>query len=568
MKKIIKVVVIILFLTIAIKAEAAQIGESKIFNVDASYDDKERSEITAALIKTSSYLYFYIDNDWWNELPSALQEGVKTALNDLAGEFEERIYPKLTLIFGSEWRPGIDNDSRITILIHPMIKDAGGYFNNGDEYPKTQHPDSNEREMIYLNSKYLTTKRAKSFLAHEFVHLITFNQKEKIRNVSEETWLNEARAEYAPTLLGYDKDYIGSNLQSRVNNFLEKPYDSLTEWRNKSADYGVINLFIQYLVDHYGEKILADSLKSSEVGIPSLNKALAKNGFKEDFSQIFTDWTIAVFVNNCQIAEKYCYLNENLKDLKITPFYNFLPTVGQSTLSVVAATKDWTGNWYKFIGGNRPVLKLEFSTLSGVNFKIPYLIEDSEKKLTINFLDVNPKQKQIIYIEDFGKKNVSLIIIPSVQSKISGFNGLEQDFTFSWEASTIERTPEQEEQLIKELLAKITILKTEIAKVQAKINAILASRGQISCQRFEKDLYFGMMNNPEVRCLQEFLKNQGSEIYPEGLVTGNFLSLTQAAVNRFQEKYADEILKPLNLEKGTGYVGQMTKVKINEMLSK
>jgi hypothetical protein len=566
MKKIIKVVVIILFLAIAIKAEAAQIGESKIFNVDASYDDKERSEITAALIKTSSYLYFYIDNDWWNELPSVLQEGVKTALNDLAGEFEERIYPKLTLTFGSEWRPGIDDDSRITILIHPMIKDAGGYFNNGDEYSKTQHPDSNEREMIYLNSKYLTTKRAKSLLAHEFVHLISFNQKERIYGASEEIWLNEARAEYAPTLLGYDKDYIGSNLQSRVNNFLEKPYDSLTEWRNKSADYGVINLFIQYLVDHYGEKILADSLKSSEVGIPSLNKALAKNGFKEDFSQIFTNWTVAVFVNNCQIAEKYCYLNENLKDLKITPFYNFVPTVGQSTLSVVAATKDWTGNWYKFIGGNGQVLKLEFSTLSGVNFKIPYLIEDSEKKLTINFLDVNPKQKQTIYIEDFGKKNVFLTIIPSIQSKISGFNGLEQDFTFSWEASTIERTPEQEEQLIKELLAKIAILKTEIAEIQAKINAILASRGQISCQRFEKDLYFGVMNSSEVRCLQEFLKNQGSEIYPEGLITGNFLSLTQAAIIRFQEKYANEILKLVGLEKGTGYVGLRTRAKINQLL--
>lgn len=75
-----------------------------------------------------------------------------------------------------------------------------------------------------------------------------------------------------------------------------------------------------------------------------------------------------------------------------------------------------------------------------------------------------------------------------------------------------------------------------------------------------------MMDNSEVRCLQEFLKSQGSEIYPERLVTGNFLSITQAAIIRFQEKYASEILLPLGLQKGTGYVGQMTRVKINQIL--
>jgi len=75
------------------------------------------------------------------------------------------------------------------------------------------------------------------------------------------------------------------------------------------------------------------------------------------------------------------------------------------------------------------------------------------------------------------------------------------------------------------------------------------------------------MNSPEVRCLQEFLKNQGPEIYPEGLLTGNFLIATQSAVIRFQEKYASEILKPLGLEKGTGYVGALTRAKINQLLS-
>ena len=76
-----------------------------------------------------------------------------------------------------------------------------------------------------------------------------------------------------------------------------------------------------------------------------------------------------------------------------------------------------------------------------------------------------------------------------------------------------------------------------------------------------------MTQNTEVSCLQQFLKDQGSEIYPEGLVTGNFLSLTQAAVIRFQEKYASEILKPLGFEEGTGYFGPATRAIVNQKLS-
>jgi peptidoglycan hydrolase-like protein with peptidoglycan-binding domain len=63
-----------------------------------------------------------------------------------------------------------------------------------------------------------------------------------------------------------------------------------------------------------------------------------------------------------------------------------------------------------------------------------------------------------------------------------------------------------------------------------------------------------------------FLKNQGKEIYPEGLVTGYFGPATQRAVIRFQEKYVAEILTPFGLTKGTGLVGTKTREKINGML--
>jgi len=562
-KKIFFSVVILIFLLTPVFVRAEEVLGNKVnFYIEPSYDSLKREQATSTLRRISPKAYWYVDDDWWQKLGEEEKEEMNNALNSLADEFETKIYPVLTSNFGTEWTPGIDKDTRITILIHPMIEESGGYFNSGDEYPRVQAPRSNEREMVYLNAIYLKNQLAKSLLAHELQHLISFNQKEKTYNVSEDVWLNEARSEYVPTLLGYDDIFEGSNLQRRIKKFLEKPYDSLTEWRNLPYDYGVANLFIQYLVDHYGRDILIDSLKSSKTGIESINFALSKNGFKENFSQIFTDWAIAVFINDCSISQKYCYLNQNLKNFKLTPLINYLPFIGESVLSVTNTTKDWAGNWHKFVGG-KGTLKLEFTVSPDAKFKIPYLIEDSQGNFNINFLELDKEGKAEIFVEDFGLKNVSLTIIPISQNKISGFSDLEPSVSFFWSASTVEKAREEEAELIKKLLAQIDQLQKEITKVQAQINVILGRR--VYCGKFEKDLYYGIRDNEDVKCLQEFLKSQGPEIYPEGLISGNFLNLTQAAVIRFQEKYFNEILLPLRLERGTGFVGERTRMKINQI---
>ncbi len=74
-----------------------------------------------------------------------------------------------------------------------------------------------------------------------------------------------------------------------------------------------------------------------------------------------------------------------------------------------------------------------------------------------------------------------------------------------------------------------------------------------------------LRNNPsEVTLLQEFLARD-FEIYPRGLVTGYFGLLTHNAVKAFQNKYAEDVLHPLGLSYGTGYVGASTIKKINEL---
>jgi len=553
----------LIFLIIPCFVSADELLDEKEFFIDTEYDLENREEITAVLQRVSDKLYFYLEKTWWNSLEIEKRKEVNIALSELSTEFEGKIYPVLTSEYGKEWSPGIDSDERITVLVHPMQDTVSGYFRSADEYPQAQVEDSNQREMVYLAAGRITDALNKSYLAHEFTHLIIFNQKERAYGIVEETWLNEARAEYAPTLLGYDDTYEGSNLQKRVINFLNNSRDSLTEWRGKAADYGILNLFTQYLVDHYGKEILIDSLHSNKTGIASLNYALEKNGFTEDFPQIFTDWSIAIFINDCEINEKYCYLNNSLKYMKVSPFIYYLPTAGNSTLSVGYLANDWSGNWQKIIGWKEN-LKLEFNISAEVQFKAPYITEDYEGNYSVSFLETDDSQKGTIFIKD--EDIASLTIIPSIQEKTSDFSENEPEYHFYWSASSeeVDNGEEGEGEEIEQLKARIEQLKAQIAKLQAMIAAILARQG--SCLSFESDLYYGMKNNREVHCLQEFLKNQGTEIYPEELITGNFLSLTQQAVIRFQEKYREDILDPINLEKGTGFVGAMTRDKINELL--
>ncbi|MCX6738014.1 MAG: ABC transporter substrate-binding protein [Candidatus Parcubacteria bacterium] len=62
------------------------------------------------------------------------------------------------------------------------------------------------------------------------------------------------------------------------------------------------------------------------------------------------------------------------------------------------------------------------------------------------------------------------------------------------------------------------------------------------------------------QCLAKF-----SDIYPNGEVTGSFGSKTKEAVIRFQEKYADEILKSSGQATANGVVGPSTRKKLNEV---
>jgi len=69
----------------------------------------------------------------------------------------------------------------------------------------------------------------------------------------------------------------------------------------------------------------------------------------------------------------------------------------------------------------------------------------------------------------------------------------------------------------------------------------------------------------DVTTLQNFLKSQGTDVYPGGNTTGYFGKATESALGRFQLKYG--LVKSAK-DNGYGYLGPKTRAKINELLTK
>jgi hypothetical protein len=418
--------IFLLFLVLTpFSAKADTVGQRQTFNVEASYGaDTQKKQVSASLIRASDNLYFYVEDSFWDKKNDKERADFNTLLSSLGKEFDTNAYPKLTATFGSEAIPGVDKDKKITVLFYSMKPTARGYVRNIDGYEKTVNPFSNQREMMYLNADNLSNPLMKAFLAHEFMHLITFNQKELKYNVTEDVWLNEARAEYAPTLLGYNDDATTDNyLSNRARAFVNASSDSLVEWKGSTDDYGVVSMFVHYLVDHYGVVILVDSLKSKEVGIDSLNEALLKNNAKEDFNDVYTNFTIAAYLNDCTVSDKYCFKNPNLVDLHVLPFSNYLPFSGDSNLFLGQFLKDYAAHWQKFSGGVG-TLKLTFKNPSNADFVIPYVIKNTSGGATVNFLKLNKSQSSDLSVPNIGKDITSVIVIPSVQFQNSNDTSL------------------------------------------------------------------------------------------------------------------------------------------------
>ncbi len=208
-----------------------------------------------------------------------------SALETIISDFETLIYPRVTAAFGRERSPGVDGDTRISI-VHANLSGAGGYVSSSDAYPRSAVPRSNEREAIYLDASLLSSPGAvyNAILAHELQHLIHDNADD-----GEEAWVNEGLSQVAAELAGGGTAAAGS--------FLAAPDSQLNHWpEGGGVHYGESQLFFRYLLDRFGGRENAAALLATpEDGIAGVDAYLQP--FETSFLDVFADWLVANYLD-------------------------------------------------------------------------------------------------------------------------------------------------------------------------------------------------------------------------------------------------------------------------------
>ena len=390
------------------QASADVLGEHHTFFVNSTYDALARTSIPVTLKYVGVHAYFYVDDAYLDSLRLRERAVFDQQVMALAQEFDNNIYPKETAFWGSEANPGIDNDPKITILLERLASGTGGYFDSVNGYATSRVSSTNQREMITANILSLSTDRLKVFLAHEFQHLISFNQKELLRNVSDDVWLNELRSQYAITVAGYNDDFQNSDLSQRLQSFLSNPDDSITEWPNTNLDYASVTLFGQYLFDRFGPSILQDTFHSSASGIDSINKYLTDRNSTENFTDLFSDWMWTNYYNSQIQNVRYGYTNQNLRTIHVSPTDSKQLT-SKNINFYSYSLKPWQSAWYQF--------RTDSLAPASQNIKISW--QGSE--FQVYYADASGVKRQINSGDIINSSIGSFILMPVNKSKTTNF---------------------------------------------------------------------------------------------------------------------------------------------------
>jgi hypothetical protein len=266
---------------------AVAVGQSEIFwamNVAAS----QPYQLKAFLKKVTKHAYIYVEDGYDYD---------EETLSKLGRQFDDTIYPTDRAWFGEEESPGIDGDKRITLLLldiqdgwQPGKGYVAGYFFPLDGVSADLFPQSNERQMFYLDTRPADPKRNDylGILAHEFQHMIHFNMDRR-----ETKWINEAMAQIAFFVCGYGH-------APQTFQYVRNTDVNMEIWTNSLENYGSAYLWTYYLLTKYAgasdedkRQFIRSLVASKATGFASIQEVLKARGVEKPVQDIFVDWTVA-----------------------------------------------------------------------------------------------------------------------------------------------------------------------------------------------------------------------------------------------------------------------------------
>ncbi|MBI2252367.1 MAG: hypothetical protein HYU63_06475 [Armatimonadetes bacterium] len=332
-----------------IKAKMAQksgsrdaLNDQVIFNI--LQNGSTWTTITAQCYAVGTNCYIYIDLNSASSNGGIDSGSRTTTANNIVTAFDSDnspfntagIYAVDRAVFGSEWKPGIDGDNRMTILISPALGRSGlmGYFYSLDE---TTASRSNQREIIYLNDNLWAGNMFNGLttLAHEFQHLIDYNVKYNNGGNFETSTINEGKSMLAEHLNGFTPagnptTYYGNGFMvAGIRNLLANPQNFRFHiFNNSSYEYAGAYLFMLYLYERFGQTVFSNIASSPFVGTSNIAYYAGTS-----FAALFRDWALVNYYDGIggspTLPSGSASTRYNAVNLKGT--YTYYPTSSNSS---------------------------------------------------------------------------------------------------------------------------------------------------------------------------------------------------------------------------------------------
>ena len=400
------------------------VGEKKKFYA-VDFRNHTQYIVDATLRVVGKFCYIFVEDSQWQRTVTPLAvEKIRRAFDESTPADANRgIYQIETAVFGNP--PDIDNNPRIYIL----LLDVRDFYNSRGDYVagyfspvNQQHgvirdPNSgvsfhsNEIELLYIDTHPLQAETPEGIgvVAHEFQHLIHWNN-----DPNEDIWVNEGCSDYAMFLCGYSVDV-------HLRPFEREPDTSLINWpagmQSQLAHYGAAYLWMLYLHEHYGGvRTIANLVRNPANSIASINSTLKSMGYTKSFSQIFSDWKIANYIDDINLDNGiygYQYANP-----RVTAEPRSYP-IDSTNNHVNAWAADYILVSNRILFGS---LRVNFLSNPAYHYDVKMIEYRYGKPSAVRDMRLNASGIGQLTVSNYGTEVNQIVIVPSLQpaSNVSG----------------------------------------------------------------------------------------------------------------------------------------------------
>ena len=244
-------------------------------------------------------------------------------LKTFSDQIDDVIWPVVTAEFGVP--SDLDGNDRIVILFTPQVNAltprgatgfVGGFFfgldlllgeegSNGGEVFYALAPDPNG---VFSDPrpKSSLTEITPAVLAHEFQHMVNFNQRvlERGAPANEAVWLSEGLAQFAEELVArayedaqddVNVELFRAGVRTRARRYLTEPDNVsliIASGRGSLAERGAGYLYVAYLTDRFGGDLVGRLVRTTRTGVENVEAETGVN-----WADGLSDWWGAIVLD-------------------------------------------------------------------------------------------------------------------------------------------------------------------------------------------------------------------------------------------------------------------------------